>query len=100
MPIATMQDVEAFVAKLAPKLNAGTTLEIMVGPKNFRLVSVSPGSRYVYCFIEAATGDILKSASWKAPAKGVRGNIFGDDPTSCCDWYGAQYWSPGRKKAA
>lgn len=29
-----------------------------------------------YCFIELATGNILKAAGWKAPAKGVRGNVM------------------------
>ena len=29
-------------------------------------------SRSVYCFVRLADGAILKSASWKAPAKGVR----------------------------
>ncbi len=31
--------------------------------------------RSVYCFIERETGDILKAAGWKAPAKGKRGSI-------------------------
>ena len=30
----------------------------------------------VYCFIDRKNGDVLKSASWKAPAKHARGNIF------------------------
>ena len=30
----------------------------------------------VAAFIDIATGDILKPASWAAPAKGVRGNIY------------------------
>ena len=30
----------------------------------------------VYCFIDKKNGDVLKSASWKAPAKHARGNIF------------------------
>jgi hypothetical protein len=29
------------------------------------------GSRSVHCFIDKQTGQIYKSASWKAPAKGV-----------------------------
>lgn len=32
----------------------------------------SEGHRSVYCFVRLADGAILKSASWKAPAKGVR----------------------------
>lgn len=28
--------------------------------------------RHVHCFIEAATGAVLKADGWKAPAKGVR----------------------------
>ena len=35
---------------------------------------ISDGS--VCAFIEKNTGDIYKPASWKAPAKHVRGNIF------------------------
>lgn len=29
-----------------------------------------------YAFVDLETGDILKPASWKAPAKHARGNIF------------------------
>lgn len=29
----------------------------------------------VFCFVELATGNIYKAASWSAPAKHVRGNI-------------------------
>jgi hypothetical protein len=36
------------------------------------------GQTSVFCFIDKATGDILKSASWRAPAKGARGSIFSD----------------------
>jgi hypothetical protein len=30
----------------------------------------------VHCFVDKTTGDVLKPASWKAPAKHARGNIF------------------------
>ena len=33
-------------------------------------------ARSVHSFINANTGDIYKPASWKAPAKHARGNIF------------------------
>jgi len=32
----------------------------------------------VFCFVEKETGNVLKPASWAAPAKGSRGNIFDD----------------------
>lgn len=32
----------------------------------------------VVAFIEKATGNIFKPASWQAPAKGIRGNIFSE----------------------
>ena len=30
----------------------------------------------VHCFVDMTNGDVLKAASWKAPAKHARGNIF------------------------
>jgi hypothetical protein len=30
------------------------------------------GSRSVHAFVDKQTGEVYKSASWKAPAKGVR----------------------------
>lgn len=51
------------------------------GQKNVRIVHTygrgHGGS--VYCFIELATGDILKAAGFKAPAKGKRGSIWNAD---------------------
>ena len=46
------------------------------GSKNFKLISTHCGSRSVYCFVDKATGNILKAAGWSAPAKHSRGNIF------------------------
>lgn len=44
-----------------------------------------------YCFIDSTNGDILKSASWKAPAKHARGNIFDPNPLAAVTVYGAKY---------
>lgn len=49
------------------------------GTKNIRIVCVERQYKSVYCFIEQATGNILKSAGWKAPAKGARGSIWNED---------------------
>lgn len=35
-------------------------------------------SKKIVAFIDKNTGDILKPASWKVPAKHARGNIFSD----------------------
>jgi hypothetical protein len=49
------------------------------GPKYVRIVRAyinASDQRSVHCFVEIATGDLRKSASWKAPAKGARGSIY------------------------
>lgn len=47
---------------------------------------------YVHCFIEIATGDIYKAATWNAPAKHVRGNINSPDHgMNAVGVYGANY---------
>lgn len=66
------------------------------GKKFVRIISSRRGrgesGRSVYCFVERSTGNILKAASWKAPAKHARGSIFRDDPvTGCCGPYGIVY---------
>lgn len=51
------------------------------------------GNRSVHCFINKTTGDVLKSASWKSPAKGVRYNLLDEySREACyddCDWSGS-----------
>jgi hypothetical protein len=42
------------------------------GKKYHKIVMNANGSRSVHCFIDKQTGEMYKSASWKAPAKGVR----------------------------
>lgn len=49
-------------------------------------------SKSVHAFIEVATGDIYKAASWKAPAKnGARFNVVNDNASLivACDPYGS-----------
>ena len=50
---------------------------LQYGSKFIRVVSTSLGSRAVHCFLDYQ-GNIYKSASWKTPAKGIRGNINND----------------------
>ena len=43
------------------------------GRKYHKIIFVDAGaSRSVHCFVDKKTGEVYKSASWKAPAKGVR----------------------------
>ena len=43
------------------------------GRKYHKIIFVDGGGhRSVHCFINRETGEVYKSASWKAPAKGVR----------------------------
>jgi hypothetical protein len=51
-------------------------LETEEGSRYIRIVKVDPSSRSAFAFIDKTNGDVLKVASWKAPAKKSRGNIF------------------------
>jgi hypothetical protein len=44
------------------------------GSKYIRIVRTVFNSRSVHCFVDR-DGNIYKAASWKIPAKGIRGNI-------------------------
>ena len=59
--------------------------------------TVKEGKRYikilagtsVNIFVDKTTGDVLKPASWRAPAKHARGNIFNsDNGLNCISDYG------------
>ncbi len=46
----------------------------------------------VHSFVDIATGDVLKPAGWKAPAKHARGNIFDEhNGLGSMGPYGPQY---------
>ena len=68
------------------------------GRKNIKVFKVEKDSngkiysRSVHCFVDMTNGDVLKAASWKAPAKHARGNIFKDDNgLGGVTAYGAKY---------
>ena len=62
-------------------------------------VTVKRGRRYarifhgsgIYCFVEMATGDILKPETWRKAAKHARGNLHNREPLGCCGPYGVAY---------
>lgn len=109
-PVAEVEKrVEQFANKLEEKIlkninnDPGYTyrveIEIKPGKKFYKIVeghtfrdSRENPSMSVYAFIDKETGDIYKPASWAAPAKHVRGNIFADDfGMSVCGPYGVAY---------
>jgi len=55
-------------------------IEVLKGKKFVKYAITTGGSRSVYCFVEIETGNILKPASWAAPAKGKRGHIETTEP--------------------
>ena len=63
-----------------PRLNA-SSLEMSDGRRYIRIDRIDldhnqTPSRSIHVFIDKKTGDILKAAGYKAPAKHARGNIF------------------------
>ena len=58
------------------------------GSKYYKVVMNARGSRSVYCFINKRNGDILKSAGWRAPAKGARGSVLVTESYANSDWSG------------
>ena len=46
------------------------------GRKYHKIIMNANGSRSVHCFIDKKTGEVYKSASFKAPAKGQRCNLL------------------------
>ena len=66
-----------YMRKQFPKLTPNT-ISTTSGKRYLRVVrsdSLTAG-RSVHCFVDLTNGDVLKAASWKAPAKHARGNIF------------------------
>jgi len=62
-------------------------IALEAGSKNIRVIHHVGGSCSVYCFVEKATGNILKAAGWKTPAKGARGNIYKPESYAGADCY-------------
>lgn len=91
-PVKVSKRLVGFIAKIQAETNAEYTKRYTCltppnivaeeGSKFWKIVKVETdrvgtvGGRSVHSFVEKATGDIYRAATWRAPAKHVRGNIF------------------------
>ena len=90
--------IDANYAKNFPNVEK-PTLEIQCGVKNVKIVNVKRSIvESVYCFVEIETGNVLKAAGFKVPAKGARGSIYSpQNGLEGVDVYGAIYKSSNGK---
>jgi len=65
------------------------TLTVERGKRYVRVIRDEGNSRSAFAFVDITTGDVLKPAGWKGPAKGARGNIY--TPRLGVSAYGALY---------
>ena len=76
------ESVEHHLRKIDELKSGKTDIDYTVetGKKYHKVIFVDGGgSRSVHCFIDKNTGDLLKSATWKSPAKGIRFNLLNED---------------------
>lgn len=67
-------------------------LVVSSGKRYFKIIRVEESGKSVYAFIDKTNGDVLKPATWNAPAKHARGNIFDEsNGLSMMVWYGPAY---------
>lgn len=76
-------------ARMFPRLSA-PVISFEIGRSYARIIKNDEcGGRSCYGFVDLSNGNLLKSASWKGPAKNfARGNIFDADPTRSCGFSG------------
>ena len=103
METPVREAVEKFVVAVQAKLDEYYTrtyehvkspiITATFGKRYVRIIKTDRDGpqRSVYCFIDQ-NGDILKAASWQAPAKGVRGSVLAETPLSAVTEHGAVYW--------
>lgn len=86
---ACLAMVKEYQQKNYPKLPA-KDFQVECGPRYLRINDIERNTgadaatrpynrRAAWAFIDRTTGDVLKPAGFKTPAKGARGNIFATD---------------------
>lgn len=88
---ALEKNIEAHTKKNFPNLTP-KKVGFDKGRKFWRVWTADSVSKSAHSFLDTETGDILKPAGWKGPAKHPRGNIFSADVgMSGVGAYGAKY---------
>jgi len=100
-PMDITKQIETFCASLQNMLEKhhnksfptlpAPRVEISMGKRFARIIKKDGSNASAYGFIDLSNGDLLKAASWKAPAMHARGNIFNQDALSGCGPYGMAY---------
>ncbi len=81
--------VDTHMKKNFPSLQRRVLVLDRPGQRYVRVFEESQGGgRSCWAFIDLGNGDVLKPASWKAPAKHSRGNIFAENPVAGLSSYG------------
>lgn len=92
--VMVAEDYKKFESLTAQGFSRTVTIEF--GRKYAKLISADvrngvESAQSVYCFVDLGTGDILKAATWRAPAKHARGNVLRADRMQSVTAYGANY---------
>lgn len=83
--------IDAYRSEKFPTLPRAV-LERDDGRRYVRVWRAEPGQRYCYCFVDRTNGDVLKTATWRGPAKGARGNVLTyKSVDECVTPHGARY---------
>lgn len=89
---------EEFISEVSTKYDKELSIE--VGRKYWRIINSTGSQRFAWAFIDKSNGDIYKAASYKRPAKHVRGNVLsGKRGMEAVEGTGSiAYMQPGRRK--
>jgi hypothetical protein len=82
--------MDRWLSALESKADKHTKFFSETGYKYTKVIRQYNGQNSSHAFVDNNTGDIYKPASWKAPAKGIRYNLYNDIDRLLqeCDPYG------------
>lgn len=86
-----LQRAQAIVNEHHEKMGFNSTPETLsIDPKGKKYIRIVRSDNSVHCFIDKSNGNVLKAATWRAPAPHARGSIYtiGKEGVSA---YGAHY---------